>query len=387
MTSLEEFRNQMPVTESFIYLNHAGIGPLANSTLQIIENSTKSQKMGDQAIDWEPFMTLYGSVRKEISQFINCSSEEVALTNSTAGGVSHILSSMNWLNSKEKGLLLNDLEFTSNSFAYQQISKKFNIPLHVIKSRKENEINKLDINDFKDKIESVPVSLIGISHVQFQNGFRTDLEKLTKLAHEYGVKVLVDAMQSVGALNIDVRKFGIDFLATGGYKWCLGPLASGFIYTKENLINSLEPVFVGPLSDKNPIKFLHRPFDQHDTALKFHYEFNPRATGLGEAIRILNGVGKNQIESKILSIVEYTIEQFRNEIPGITILSPTGKEGSGILTIKFSENLNLEEIQKKLSSEYKIAISVRGGGLRFSPHAYNTEDEIDKTVKAIKNLI
>ena len=387
MTSLEEFRNQMSITKSHIYFNHAGIGPISDSTLQLLENLSKSQRLGNQGIDWEPFMTWHGSVRKEISHLINCSSEEVALTNSTATGISHILSSMNWIDSKERGLILNDLEFSSNSFAYQQISKKFKIPLHIIQSIKEDGIEKLSLDDFRSKMETVPISLIGISHVQFQNGFRIDLEKLTKIAHEYDVKVLVDAMQSIGALNVDVKKLGVDFLATGGFKWCLGPLSTGFIYIKEKLLDSLEPVFVDPYSDKNPTEFLHRPFNSHDSALKFQYTFNFQASGLGEAIRLLNSVSIAKIETKIISLIEYAIEQFKNQISGIMIISPTGKEGSGILTIKFPEKVNLEETEKKLSKKHKIAISVRAGGLRFSPHAYNTEDEIDKVVSVIKNII
>jgi selenocysteine lyase/cysteine desulfurase len=332
-------------------------------------------------------MTQFKTVRSEISQLINSSNKEIALSISTAHGISQILSSMDWSKKDDKGIIINDLEFTSNSFPYQQISKKFGIPLYVIKSKKKNQIDIIDIDDIKEQIENSSVNVIGISHVQFLNGFAIDLEKITKMAHEYGVLVLVDAIQSIGALNVDVKKTGIDFLAAGGYKWCLGPLSTGFMYIKQELINSLEPMFVGPTSDKKPMDFQHHEFNPQDSALKFHGAMYTYSAGLGESIKLLNNVGINNIESKIKKLVEYISEEFITNIPNSQIVSPIRKEGSGILTIKLPENIKLEGLDEKLTKEYNVSISLRSGGIRFSPHAYNTEEEIDSCISVIKKII
>ncbi|MHA1990155.1 MAG: aminotransferase class V-fold PLP-dependent enzyme [Candidatus Hodarchaeales archaeon] len=387
MTSLNDFRNEMPVTDSYIYFNHASIGPNPKSTTKIMEDLVSSKKNGVEGIDWDPIMTQFKTVRSEISQLINSSNKEIALSISTAHGISQILSSMDWSKKDDKGIIINDLEFTSNSFPYQQISKKFGIPLYVIKSKKKNQIDIIDIDDIKEQIENSSVNVIGISHVQFLNGFAIDLEKITKMAHEYGVLVLVDAIQSIGALNVDVKKTGIDFLAAGGYKWCLGPLSTGFMYIKQELINSLEPMFVGPTSDKKPMDFQHHEFNPQDSALKFHGAMYTYSAGLGESIKLLNNVGINNIESKIKKLVEYISEEFITNIPNSQIVSPIRKEGSGILTIKLPENIKLEGLDEKLTKEYNVSISLRSGGIRFSPHAYNTEEEIDSCISVIKKII
>ncbi|MHA1983274.1 MAG: aminotransferase class V-fold PLP-dependent enzyme [Candidatus Hodarchaeales archaeon] len=387
MTSLNDFRNEMPVTNSYIYFNHASIGPNPKSTTKIMNDLVSSMKDGVAGIDWDPIMTQFKSVRSEISQLINSSNKEIALSISTAHGISQILSSMDWTKKADKGIIINDLEFTSNSFPYQQISKKFGIPLYVIRSKKKNYVDGINIDDIKEQIENTSANIIGISHVQFLNGFRTDIEKLTKMAHEYGVKVFIDAIQSVGAINVDVKKTGIDYLAAGGYKWCLGPLSTGFIYIKEELLNSLEPMFVGPTSDKKPMDFQHHVFDPQDSALKFHGSLYPYSVGLGESIKLLNSVGINNIESRISKLINYASAEFVSNIPNTRILSPIGTEGCGILTLKLPENVKLEGLDEKLVKEHKISISLRLGGIRLSPHAYNTEEEIDRCISVIKKLI
>jgi selenocysteine lyase/cysteine desulfurase len=387
MTSLNDFRNEMTVTDSYIYFNHASIGPNPKSTTNIMKDLASSNKNGVVGIDWDPVITQFKSVRSEISQLINSSTYEIALSVSTAHGISQIISSMDWTKKDGKGIVINDLEFTSNSFPYQQISKKFGIPLYVIKSKNMNQIDTIDIDDIKEQIENSSVNVIGISHVQFLNGFTIDLEKITKMAHEYGVLVLVDAIQSIGALNVDVKKTGIDFLAAGGYKWCLGPLSTGFMYIKQELLNSLEPIFVGPTSDKKPMDFQHHEFHPQESALKFHGSLLTNSVGLGESIRILNNVGIDNIESRIKKSVNYINDEFTNNIPDSQVISPIKSNGSGIITIKLPENVKMEGLDEKLTKDHNISISLRAGGIRFSPHAYNTEEEIDRCISVIKKLI
>ena len=130
------------------------------------------------------------NTRNEIAKLLNTSNQQVVITPSTSFGLTQVLTGLDWSNKHESGILLNDLEFSSNSFPYQQIAKKFNIPLFVLKSNKENNSEIIDLNLLESQLEeNSHISLIGISHVQFINGFRTDLAKLSKIASRYKIKV------------------------------------------------------------------------------------------------------------------------------------------------------------------------------------------------------
>lgn len=385
LTSLSEFRNEMNVTKGNIYLNHASIGPNPSSTLTKMNEIVHSVERGAMGINFEPIMDQFKTTRTHIGQLLHCKPHEVALNISTAHGISHILSSLDWVNNREeKGLLIDDMEFSSNSFPYQQISKKFNIPLHVVKSKKVENTERLEIEDFQHLIEETHINVLGISHVQFINGFKTDLQKLAKMAHKYGVLVLVDAIQSIGAMNVDVKSTDIDFLVAGGYKWCLGPLSTGFMYIRENLLESMEPIFVGPSSDQEPLDFRHRVFHPKKSAARFHGALYPYSEALGESIKLLNKVGIHNVEERINKLVKYLNEEITNKIPESYAISPVGSQGSGILTVKLPERIDLTDFEKKLVKKYNISISIRAGGIRFSPHAYNTEEEIDTSIEKIK---
>lgn len=392
LVKLNEFRKAMPVTKSFIYLNHAAFGPNPEITTKLMEKIVSSKRNGKNSMDWVSLRSQFKETRMQIGKLVNSSENEIAMTISTAHGISHILSSIDWASSSEKGMIINDMEFTSNSFPYQQVSKKFNTPLHLIPSKTSNNIDNnietVSVDDYKKVLETTNANLIGISAVQFFNGFKIDLDKLCKVAHEYQAMVLVDGIQAVGSMDIDVRKADIDFLACGGHKWLLGPMTTGFIYIKEKLLNTLDPMFVGPTSSEPfPLNFRHHEFKPIPSALKFHHSMLPYSPGLGESIKLLNTIGIKTIETQITELVDYLREKFLNAIPKSKCISPEKPNNSGIITFVLPETFNLENFEEKIANESKISISVRSGGIRFSPHAYNTKKEIDKAVKAIKKAI
>lgn len=84
---------------------------------------------------------------------------------------------------------------------------------------------------------------MAVSHVQFVNGFRVDLKELSKMTHEVGALLFVDAIQSLGAVKVDVREFGIDAMSAGGYKWLCGPIGTGLLYVKKEIIEEINPAY------------------------------------------------------------------------------------------------------------------------------------------------
>ena len=379
---IETFRQGMSVVNDFVYLNHAANGPLHDEVIQLIHKIAEYQLFGDVNLLYDDLHNGFSVVKNPISKLINCTEDEIALTSQTAHGIALVLESLNWSKYSKKRIIIDDLEFTTNSFAYQQIQKKFGIKLHVIK----NQNGSLDLDDYEKVLKSKDIKLVGISHVQFTNGFKTNIKKLHELTNKYGSYLLVDAIQSCGALQIDSHD--ADFIAVGSQKWCLGPLSTGFLYLKQDIQKELEPIFVSASSDQKPLEFVHHEFHPHKNANKFQAIFNPNFLALGKSIEMLNGIGISNIENKVLKLTDYLVERI-NEIPELKVDSNRELEHkSGIVRIITSnKTTNLENIVKELREKYKIIVSFRNKGLRVSPHFYNNQEEIDKFITVLKSIL
>jgi selenocysteine lyase/cysteine desulfurase len=239
------------------------------------------------------------------------------------------------------------------------------------------------MEDFSDAIDA-KTKLVAISYIQYSNGFRTDLEELSKIAHENGAYVVTDAVQAVGQMPVDVTKLGVDFLATSGYKWLLSPISTGFLYVRQRLFDELWPTIVGYRSDEHPMEFSYRDFQPAHTARRYEDgQLNfPGFAGMREAIGLLEGVGLENVWRKILSLVALLRNGLQRNTD-IQVRSSMDEESkSGIINLACRD---AESIAERLL-EHGIVVSVRGGGLRISPHFYNTKDEIDKLLSELNAL-
>ncbi len=223
--------------------------------------------------------------------------------------------------------------------------------------------------------------LISISHVQYLNGFLTDLEALGAFCRKHGIIFSVDVIQSAGAAPIDVDKTKIDFLASGSHKWLMGPEGVGFIYLTEEMQSRITQAYVGWTSVSN---YFERMRD-------FKLELDPTARryengmlnsagiiGLGASLDVLFDVGIESIREHILDLTDHLIAQLDER--DITYITPSDRsERSGIVSFKPVDTEALVQVM----TERKVHTAVRGECVRVSPHFYNTIEEIDILVNCI----
>jgi len=374
---IDELRAQFPVIKRYTYLNHAAVGPLPQRVLDEVSriNQDKGYSGGLHWMDWEDEAE---KTRKIIARFINAHPEEIAFTQNTSAGLSIIANGLNW--EKTDNIVVNDLEFPSNLFPWQIQAKRHGLVTKTVQQRNEE----LAMDAFEQEIDS-HTKIVAVSHVQFSNGFKVDLQHLSKLAHENGGYVITDAVQSLGQMPIDVKKLDVDFLATSGYKWLLSPIATGFLYIKKELIDEIEPSIVGYRTDENHHEFSYRTITPAKNARRFeHGQINfPGIAGMQAAIELLEGYGILNIERRIRELVDVLIAGI-SELRGLKVLSSLKQEHRNGL-VKVGGLENPEEMVAKLKED-NIVISSRAGGLRISPHFYNTEEEIKKLLETLSLL-
>jgi cysteine desulfurase/selenocysteine lyase len=225
--------------------------------------------------------------------------------------------------------------------------------------------------------------LLSISHVQFLNGFKIDLEEVGDLCKTKGIIFSVDPIQSAGALQIDVKKANVDFISCGGHKWLMSPQGSAFIFLTEELQERIQQAYVGWTSVANPWNLLDYRLELQPTARR--YENGTMnfmgICGMHAALSLLLEVGIETIEGRILELTDFLVAQLSDA--QVYLATPVHHEHrSGIVSFKSDKS---QAVYDKLLSE-KIELAVREGLVRFSPHFYNTEEEIDKAVEIIKGM-
>jgi len=230
--------------------------------------------------------------------------------------------------------------------------------------------------------------LFCLSLVQFLSGYRADLRQIGQLCRSRGVVFVVDGIQAVGAVPFDVQDLLVDALAAGAQKWQMAPQGTGFLYVSEALQERIQQQHVGWLSVASPWEF-HK-LDQPLAPSARRYEGGtlniPGMYAMREAITILQEFGLGPIAGHIHGLT-HVLMQGLAEIPGIRIITPPDDDHrAGIVAIQPPAGMQSREIAGQLKAR-GITIAVREGLLRFSPHFYNSIEEMQRTAEEVRKIV
>jgi selenocysteine lyase/cysteine desulfurase len=226
------------------------------------------------------------------------------------------------------------------------------------------------------------VRCLAVSATQFATGYTVDLAQLSAETRARGQFLVVDAIQALGQLPIDVHATPVDILSCGGQKWLLSPWGSGFVYVREALITQLEPVLPGWMAFEGTDDFTRLTDygeNLRSNARRFELITVPfqDIAGLVASLGLLGELGVEAIRCHLQAIHQPLVEWATRR--GISITSPRGEHGSGILCIAPPR---LDDAYRALR-EAGIYCSMREGSLRISPHCYNTGDELTRVAAVL----
>ena len=369
MDDAEKIREQFPVTKNKVFLNHAAESPLPKPVAEAVKKyANEFSNSGKTSIDCENGGKPY------FAKLVGAKAGEIALVENTSVGINIAANVLNYPPGSK--IVTTDLEYPS--VVYPWLRKSLGVRVQYVK----NVDGKILLDDMEKAVDDKTVA-VAISHVEYVNGFRHDLRVLSEIVHEHGAYLIVDAIQSVGTMQLDAKRDDVDFLMAACYKWLLSPHGAAYLYVKDELIEKFEPPFVGWASVKQ------ETFDTADfydiwnlnlskTASRF--EVGTPCTisfvGAAEAMKMLLHYGIENVRKRISKLTDHLIEAV--EDLGLTLQTPTEKQyRSGIVNFKIHRPQKfVEKLEKK-----GIVVSARANGIRVSPHFYNTEEEIDTLMK------
>ena len=369
-----------PSAKNFVYLNAANVALMYSGAEKCIQDWFKDVALnGSNNFNEDAEQNVFEVLHLAAARLINTSSKNI----SAGSSATELLSSLAWAVSptKDQNVVSTRIVFPSTVYPWQRVANSTGCEVRLA-NENNNFVNVDDIIDLIDQNTKV----VCVSHVEFSNGQAFDLDLLSQAAHEHDALFVVDATQSAGVIPIDVKKTPIDVLVAGAYKWLCGPFGAAFMYITSELLDKLEPGLVGFRSHKNMWNLNASRVEYSKDAKKF--EFSTMAfgcaIGLARSIDYLNTIGVKNIFDYNMQLCDILIEglQSRNAV----INSPLDKKnGSSIITAYF-DGVDTETIIKSLKAA-QIFVSNRAGSIRFSPHLYNNDIDIETTLTELDNII
>lgn len=386
-----------------IYLDNACSSIPDQRTLDCAQRYVSLLNSSKSASDVTRELRSYLDIaRKRAADFINCSRDEIALVQCTSHAMGIVANAIPM--KRGDNVLICDLEYQASVACWLPRVKKDGIVLKEVKSKS----GRVYAADFEAVIDDRTRAIV-LASVQEINGFRSDVMEIADLARVHNCYLLVDGVQEVGALQVDVKALNCDFYCAGAKKWIGNPFGTGFLYIRKELAETLEPMYYSYFNLKVPkeysdyITYLEspsrHPFDDcgvYQNATKFEiaaYANYLGALGLSEALSVQMDIGRDAIEYKIRKLVK----QLHSGLSELNIkpCSPIDdKHMSSIVSFNFGFEHGKTVLEKQLVEflqRRNIYVSLRSstgtGGIRISPHYYNTASEIDALLNGIYDFI
>lgn len=312
--------------------------------------------------------------RDKFARLINAAKEEIAIIKNTTEGISIAANGIDWR--PGDNLITADVEFPANVYPWLNLASE-GVETRFV-SQSGGKISPEDI----EKLIDGRTRLISLSFVEYADGYRNDLEAIGRICRSRGAYFFVDAIQGLGALPLDVRRFNIDFLSADGHKWLLGPEGCGGFFCSADAMQKIRVRGAGWRSVVDPYDFSSYNFILHPTARRFEGgSLNmPGVYGFKAALELILDIGIEAIEEKVLQLTDLAIKLLQEK--GYDVVSQLDKGArSGIVLFK-SQKFSAKELHQRLL-EKGVVTSVRAGGLRISPHFYNTEEEVERFARAL----
>ncbi len=361
-----------------IYLNHAAVAPWPQAARDaVIEFANENVTRGAQ--DYPRWLQTEQQLRERLQQLINApSSDDIALLKSTSEGLSFIAHGLEW--QAGDNIVIPAGEFPSNRMVWQSLASQGVELREVSIDANAPESRLLNACDTRTR-------LLSCSSVQYTTGLRLDLTRLGAICRQAGILLCIDAIQSLGAMTFDLQQIGADFIVADGHKWMTGPEGLALFYCAAEQRERLKLFEYGWHMMQHPHDFSQTDWRPADTAQRFECG-SPNMLGavaLNTALGVLLDTGIDSIEQRVLHNSAWLIEHLQ-QLPGLEILTPMAAERRAGIVLFRTDGIDNDKLWKQLM-QHNIICAARGQGVRFSPHFYNTEAQLDKAVHAVAGLL
>jgi selenocysteine lyase/cysteine desulfurase len=386
----EELRQrEFPVARDKIFLAHAGVCPLPHRVAEAVSECAQRGTLGDQ----EAFVLhRLNDARQLGARLLNCQPEEVALVGPTSLALSFVAAGLSFR--RGDNILIYHDDYPSNVYPWMALAER-GVEVRLLNTRGLGIIRPVDVMGQVDE----NTRLVALASCHFIGGYRIDFQAIGKFLRARGILFCVDAIQTLGAFPTTVEH--VDFLAADAHKWLLGPCGAGLLYVRRELQEKLNPPIYGWHNVRCPNFVAQEQIVFRKDATKYEAGTHNLLglIGLIAAMELVAEIGIENIAAELLRKRARLVPALQAK--GFTVLNADAKieNASGIISFyqagsSLAEAASAAKVGKDLTALHKkltdagIVTSLRADRkgqsyIRFSPHFYNTDAELQRTLELL----
>jgi len=364
--SVASCRSRFPIFESRVYVNSCSQGALSDAVRAAYVDYLDG--WDERGAPWDYWVERAETARASFAGLVNAQPDDVAVTTSLSAGVSALASAIDF--STRPKVVISDYEFPTIGQIWHAQQLR-GAEVHVVEPERVS-----------DEIDE-RTAIVSVTGVCYRNGARLPVEEIARVAHEHGALCLLDAYQAIGSYPLDVTELGVDALAAGVLKYLLGSAGLAFLWTRPGLATELTPTETGWFADRDIFEMAHTRYAPAPNARRFQSGTPPiPAIYAGIAgIELMREIGVAETREHVNALNERLIAGV-DELGG-TVVTPREAERRGALVC--IRSTDAPALVAALREE-RIDTSERDGNLRVSLHAYNTADDVDAVLHALRIL-
>jgi selenocysteine lyase/cysteine desulfurase len=379
MATTDSNRRTLPGAEEFpivghaTYLNACSQGALSHRVRAAYEEYLDGWDAN--GAEWEHWVERAEAARSGFARLLHASPDEIAVTTSVSQGVNGLISALPLARGPRTRIVIGEHEFpTVGQIAHAQELRGAEV-VHV----RPGPDGAIPIEAWADAIDE-RTALVCCTTISYRTGHRADVGAIAAIAHAKGALVLADSYQAAGAIELDVRALGADFVTGGTVKYLLASAGLGFLWVRGSLLGGLTPLQTGWFADEDIFRMDISDYSPHPTARRFDSGTPPVPNiyaGVA-GMALVEEVGVPAIEEHVRGLNTRLIAGL--EELGATVVTPSDPARRGPLVC--ARSTDAAALVAALGEE-RIICSLRDQNLRVAAHLYNSDEDIDVLLEAL----
>jgi len=370
---------EFPWTAEATFLNSASTGPLPERSRRAVD-AFNAKRATPYLLPDADLFAIFTESRELAARLLNAEPREIALATNTSYGLN--LAARALPLAAGDIVLVSDKEFPANVYPWLALRQE-GITVELAPTTAEGWPDEAYL---LRRIAEPRVKVLAVSLVQFANGYKVDLAALSAATRATGTWLVVDAIQGLGVEPVDVRRTPVDILSSGAQKWLLSPWGSGFTYIRRELIEQVDPLYVGWTAFEGTDDFSR--MTEYSTAFRSDARRFEMITlpfqdfvGMNVSLRLLMDVGIERIAGHIRSLHRPLLDWARDH--RVRVASPVGEHASAIICLAPPD----PQAAYAALREARIYTSLREGAIRLSPHLYNTDADMSRVCDVLARTL
>jgi selenocysteine lyase/cysteine desulfurase len=371
-------QRQFPLEDNLVYVNAANVCPASRPVMDRHLQFLRDFHANPSFQNRDKYAPMREALREKVARMLRVTADEIAVTRNTSEGSNIGVKGVDLKPGDE--VIVTAHNHPSNLDSWKVRAKRDGFvvkELPVPVPAKSSE----DLYGAFEKAVTPRTKVIAITHVTSLTGILYPAREIAALARRRGIWMHLDGAQTFGALDVNLKELDPDSYSTSAHKWMMGPLEAGLLYVRAERIPQLWPSIVtaGWADDlKGARKF--EVFGQRD---------DPRVAALEAAVDFLNFIGMPAVEARVRALATHAKTQLK-AMPHVELKTNVEAALSGGV-VKFKlQNMPTKQAYDTLWERHRVAAAITPSGdaegIRFSPHVYNSIEQVDRAIAAVKSL-